>query len=282
MGGAGQPSLEIGGERRSLAGPWKFRVGSVSLAPDEQHVNHVPTLLYNKMVHPLRSYPVAGVIWYQGESNANSDVQAAEYRQRFNALIRQWRRAWGEAAGPIPFLWVQLPNFGAVDAEPPAHAAWATLRESQTAALSLPRTGQAVAIDLGDPGDIHPRNKQEVGRRLALVSLKVAYRRAVTASGPTYRSHVVRAARVVVKFQVPGGGLTTRGSGDAVTGFAVAGADRRFVWANARLEGGRVVVWSDAVPHPVAVRYGWSNSPAHLSLYARSGLPAAPFRTDSW
>jgi sialate O-acetylesterase len=274
--------LEVGGVRRALAGTWRFKVGAVSFQADGQRINKIPTGLYNRMLHPLLPFPIKGVIWYQGESNANSVDQAIAYRPLFQDLIRSWRREWRGVRGPIPFLWVQLPNFGTVDTVPPDRSAWAALRESQTAALALPRTGQAVIIDLGEAGNIHPRNKQEVGRRLALVAERVAYGHSPVSSGPTYQRHEVRGGRVVIAFNHRGGGLVSHAPDGRVTGFAVAGGDRRFVWAEARIEGDRIVAWSDRVPHPVAVRYAWSNSPAGLTLFNREGLPAAPFRTDRW
>ena len=269
--------VETASGRKSLAGTWRFRVGAVNLGTDGQRINKVPSFLYNRMIHPIVRYPIKGAIWYQGESNANDDAQAAAYAPLFAGLIRDWRRAWG--IGDFPFLWVQLPNFGSVDATPPATAGWAILRESQTAALALPATGQAVAIDVGDPADIHPRDKEPVGRRLALVARRVAYGERIPASGPTYRRHEVRDGRVTIEME-DADGLTMRG--ETTGAFAIAGADRRWVWAQARVEDGRVVVWSPEVPRPVAVRYAWSNSPASAPLRNRQGLPARPFRTDTW
>jgi sialate O-acetylesterase len=274
--------VEVGGTRRSLAGTWKFRVAMVRIDEDGQQINKVPTVLYNRMVHPLLPFPIRGVIWYQGESNANEVAQAATYREHLATLIRSWRQEWGGELGAFPFLWVQLPNYGAVDTVPPDRAAWATLRESQTAALALPNTGQAVTIDVGEPNDIHPRNKQDVGARLALVARSVVYGHDVVSSGPAYRRHAIRDGRVVIEFDHTDGGLVSRTAGDGVVGFAVASDDRRFVWARARIDGNRVVVWSDQVPQPAAVRYAWSNSPPTPSLYNGAGLPAAPFRTDRW
>jgi sialate O-acetylesterase len=164
--------------------------------------------------------------------------------------------------------------------EPPAQSAWATHRESMSAALALPNTGQAIAIDLGEANDIHPRNKLDVGARLARIALGLVYRNQLVASGPTYRAHTIRDGRVSIEFDHAGGGLVTRRTDGTVGGFAIAGADGRLVWADARIDGNKVVVWSDKVPNPVTVRYAWSNNPSTASLYNREGLPTAPFRTD--
>ena len=289
----GAVSLASATGTRSLAGRWKFKVGEVSFRPDGQQINKVPTVLYNKMLHPLVTFPIRGALWYQGESNANTVQQAAAYRGQFATLIKSWRGEWASAnvalsvakglhLASFPFLWVQLPNFGAADSVPPATSAWATQRESMTSALSLANTGQAIAIDVGEAGDIHPKNKQDVGKRLALVARRVAYDQRVVASGPTYRSHVVRDGKVIVSFHYVGRGLESRSPDGSVGGFAIAGADRRWTWANARITGTRVEVWSDAVSNPVAVRYAWANNPEKANLYNHDGLPAAPFRTDQW
>ena len=287
-GSAERIYLEVGGEHRPLPREWQFRVGQITLQPDGQRINKVPAVLYNRMLHPLLRFPIKGVIWYQGESNANNDAQAIAYRPLFAGLIDGWRREWARASGvdamrELPFLWVQLPNFGAVDTVPPATAGWALLRESQTAALTLPYTAQAVAIDVGNPADIHPRDKQPVGHRLALAAARIAYGKPVVATGPVYRGHRVNNGRTIIEFDDAGAGLAARGGGESISGFAIAGADRRWVWAEARIEGGRVVVWSPQVAEPVAVRYAWGNSPRNPGLVGgSSGLPAAPFRTDDW
>ena len=279
----GDPStvyLETGGNRIRLGGSWKFRVGRVDMMPDGQRVNKIPTVLYNAMLNPLQRLPIKGVLWYQGESNANNDEQATAYRAQFEKLIRSWRSEWSGGLGDFPFLWVQLPGFNPPDSVPPARSAWATHRESMTANLALPNTGQAIAIDLGDATDIHPTNKLDVGIRLARVALKSVYGKPVVASGPTYRSHVTRNGQVTIQFDNVAGGLVTRRADGRVGGFAVAGADGKLVWADARIEGDRVIVWSPQVSNPVTVRYAWSNNPNTASLYNREGLPAAPFRTD--
>jgi sialate O-acetylesterase len=278
----GDPSLlylEIGGVRRPLRESWRFRVGVVTMKPDGQRINKVPTVLYNKMVQPLLPYPIKGVIWYQGESNADRLEDAAAYRDLFADMITSWRSAW--RLGDFPFLWVQLPNYMPAVAEPSLTSNWATLRESQTAALRLPHTGQAVVIDLGEAGDIHPKNKHDVGVRLAAIARTVAYGQPVVNSGPTLRRFAVRGNRVTIEFQ-HAAGLRTRVPAGTIGGFAISGSDRRFLWAKAEIVGDKIVVWSDQVPRPVAVRYAWENNPDHANLVNVAGLPAAPFRTDAW
>jgi len=270
--------VEVAGARHPLAGTWKIGLGQVTVNADARK-NQVPTMLYNKMVHPLLPFPVAGFLWYQGESNADSEG-AKVYRDLFAAMITDWRLRWGR--GDLPFLWVQLANFMAAS-DRPVESHWATLRESQSSALALPRTAQAVIIDIGEADDIHPRNKQEVGRRLALAARKVAYGEEITYSGPLYRSHQTRGNRMVIEFDHIGGGLIAKGREDRrLDEFTIAGANRRFVWADATIEDGQVVVWSDEVKSPVAVRYAWADNPARANLFNLEGLPASPFRTDSW
>jgi len=276
-GEAGLLFVEAGGERRPLAGEWRFRPGVVTVNLDF-HKSQVPTMLYNAMIHPLQRASIRGVLWYQGESNAEPG-DALAYRAQFATMIRDWRAGWG--AAELPFLWVQLANFMAAQPQP-ADSDWALLRESQSAALALPATGQAVAIDIGEAADIHPRNKQEVGRRLALAARKVAYGEDMEWSGPTYRRHEVQDGKVVIELD-HAGSLVARGdAGGRLRGFAIAAADRRFVWADATIEDGRVVVWSEEVPAPVAVRYAWADNPEGANLSNAAGLPASPFRTDDW
>ena len=276
--------LTTGSTPHPLAGTWKFRVGELMMGMDGQRINKVPAVTYNKMVKPLLPFPIKGVIWYQGESNANNVEQAATYRRQLPLLVRSWRQAWAPSGsnGAFPFLWVQLPNFGAPDSTPPAQSGWATMRESMTASLAVPNTGQAITLDVGESGDIHPKDKETVGRRLALVARRVAYGERVESSGPTYRASQMQGNRVTIEFDHVGSGLTSRAPDGRIDAFEIAGADGRFVWANARIEGNHVVVWSDAVPKPVAVRYAWTNDPEGALLFSRDGLPAAPFRTDRW
>ena len=277
----GQPDLlyvEVAGRRRPIAGEWRFRPALVTVKLDF-HKNQVPTVLYNKMVHPLFSSPIRGVLWYQGESNAGPE-DAFAYRRLFRTLIKDWRAGWG--LGDLPFLWVQLANYLPAGAEP-SESSWALLRESQSAVLALPVTAQAVTIDIGEARDIHPRNKQEVGRRLALAARRVAYGEDLIFSGPVYRRHKNREGQIVIEFAHVGRGLVAKGGkAPRHEGFTIAGPDRRFVRAIASVQGNRVVVWSDAVPNPVAVRYAWADNPEGANLFNLEGLPASPFRTDSW
>ncbi|MEJ2581320.1 MAG: sialate O-acetylesterase, partial [Acidobacteriota bacterium] len=235
-------------------------VGRTSLAWNVTRVYQVPAAFLregrNQITVRVEDTGGGGGIWgYQGESNADSDSSLV-YRDLFANMITDWRMRWNR--GDLPFLWVQLANFMAAS-EQPGDSEWAVLRESQSAVLALPKTAQAVIIDIGDADDIHPRNKQEVGRRLALAARRVAYGEKIEFSGPVYRSHEVRGSRVIIDFDHTGGGLVARGREDRkLAEFAIAGADRHFVWAEAIIENNRVVVWSDKVAQPVAVRYAWA------------------------
>jgi len=273
-------ALLVGGAPKSLDGSWKFKVGRVTIGTDGQRINKIPTVLYNKMVYPILPLSIKGVLWYQGESNANNARQAMDYRAQFATLIRSWRREWSGGHNQFPFLWVQLPGYGKPDSVPQSQPGWALQRESMEAALALPKTGRAIAIDLGGAAELHPRNKEDVGARLALVGRKVAYGEAVDASGPTFESMTMRGDTAILTFARVGKGLVARGG--EVGGFAIASADQHFVWASAKIVGNRVYVWSDRVRSPAAVRYAWSNYPEKANLYGANGLPAAPFRTDHW
>lgn len=237
-----------------------------------------PTSLYNAMIAPLLPFPIRGAIWYQGEANANTSEDALLYHKLFSTMIGDWRAAWGQ--GDFPFLYVQLANFKERYPDPQPHSPWAELRDSQRLTLSTPNTGMAVIIDIGEGDNIHPKNKQDVGKRLALAALAKAYGKDVAYSGPMYRSFSVEGGRVRIAFDHTNDGLATRG-GDHLVGFSIAGEDRRFVWAEASIEGDAVVVWSDEVAKPAAVRYAWADNPA-CNLYNGAGLPASPFRTDPW
>ncbi len=232
---------------------------------------HAPASLYNAMIAPLVPYNIRGAIWYQGESNAGAD-QAYRYRRLFTTMIQDWRTRWGQ--GDFPFLFVQLANFQAVETTD-----WPVLRESQTEALHLVNTGMAVTTDIGNPNDIHPRNKQDVGERLARWALAATYGRDLVRSGPLYRQMTAEGSQVRLWFDHIGGGLEA--AGGSLGGFVVAGPDRIFHPAQARIDDGTVVVSSDAVPAPAAVRYAWRDHPVN-TLRNAEGLPASPFRTDQW
>ena len=270
-----------GGTPRALA-DWRFRPSDVSLALVDDKNQH-PALLYNAMIHPLQPYALRGVIWYQGESNANTVADALRYRRQFPALIEQWRKQWRTQwdAPSLPFLWVQLANFSS-GVDKGDESPWATLREAQSMTLWMPGTAQAVAIDIGDPADIHPLNKQEVGRRLALAARHVAYGEALPFHGPVPQYTRFEGNKAHVEFGTSGGTLAVRGGGTRVHGFALAGTDQVFHPAEATLQDGRVVVRSAAVPRPAAVRYGWSDNPADADLINTDQLPASPFRSDNW
>ncbi len=265
----------------SLAGEWKYQASTplAQTTPVPQRLDNNPnttTVLYNGMIAPLVPYGIKGALWYQGESNASRAVQ---YQTLLPTLIRDWRARFG--VGEFPFFIVQLANFMAVEKQP-SDPPWAHLREAQAlTARNLPNTGLALAIDIGEAGDIHPRNKQEVGRRLALAARGIAYRQPITYAGPTYRT-MRREVNAIRLFFDHAEGLTAKdipGAGGSLRGFAIAGANGRFVWADARIDGNSVVVSSPQVPNPSAVRYAWANNPV-ANLYNRAGLPAAPFRTD--
>ena len=270
-----------GGKARALE-DWSFRPADVTVALVDDKNQH-PTLLYNAMIHPLQPYALRGVIWYQGESNANTVADAARYRRQFPAMIEQWRTQWRTQwdAPSLPFLWVQLANFSS-GTDRGDESPWAVLRESQSMTLWMPGTAQVVAIDIGNPDDIHPLNKQDVGKRLALAARHVVYGETVQFHGPTPQYTRFEGNAAHVEFGDAGGTLAVRGGGTRVRGFSLAGPDRVFHPAEASLVDGRVVVRSAAVPHPAAVRYGWSDNPATANLINTDQLPASPFRSDNW
>ncbi len=270
-----QVFLEVSGKRFPLQGAWdhKSSVLTSDFGIKETGPNTFPSQLYNAMIAPLTSFAIKGVIWYQGESNTS---KAQHYQVLFPSLIKNWRSKWGY---DFPFFWVQLANFMA-PAELPKESQWAELREAQSLTLKLPATGQAIAIDIGEAKDIHPRNKQDVGLRLALSALKVAYNKDVVDSGPVYKSMTIDGSKIKLSFMNTGGGLYAKDKYGYVKGFAIAGVDKKYVWAKAYVEGDRVVVSSDQVENPVSVRYAWGDNPDDANLYNKEGLPACPFRTD--
>ncbi len=260
-----------------LGGLWRYAVeanyGPVEVPPQPGGW-YWPSSCYCGMVAPLIPYGARGAIWYQGEANVGRAVQ---YRDLFQALIRDWRQQWGQ--DHFAFLFVQLANYLAIR-EGPASSPWAELREAQAAALALPETGMAVAIDVGEANDIHPTNKQDVGHRLACAALAKVYQvPEMPASGPLFARAQASGSSMHIVFTHTHGGLLARGG--RLTGFSLAGADRRFVWAEAQIDGDSVIVSSPTVPAPVAVRYAWADNPV-CNLYNGANLPTAPFRTDNW
>ena len=243
--------------------------------PKDQEILR-PTGLYNGMVAPVAGYPMRGVIWYQGESNAG---QAYLYRRLFPAMIKVWRDKWGQ--GDFPFLFAQLAPFEFEAVSPdPKDSTWAELREAQLqTAENFKNTGMAVITDAGDPKDIHPKDKETVGKRLALIAQGKVYHQRLEYYGPIYKSMKVRDGKAVISFTHIGKGLMAKDG--ALKGFAIAGEDRKFVWADAVIKGKTVVVSSPKVAKPVAVRYGWANNP-EVNLFNVNGLPASPFRTDDF
>jgi sialate O-acetylesterase len=233
---------------------------------------NVPTVLYNGMIAPLLPMAVKGAIWYQGESNAGRPKQ---YQTLLPTLIRDWRGRFTSSGGEFPFFIVELAGFMPTDAEP-KDSQWAELREAQfMTAQSVGHSAIASALDLGNTMDIHPKNKQEVGYRLALDALAIAYGKDVEYSGPVYKSMEVKGNSVVIHFDHAEGGLAGNPKG-----FAIAGEDGKFVWANAKAQGDTVTVSSSKVEHPTAVRYAWANNPDQANLYNKAGLPAVPFRAE--
>lgn len=257
---------------------------------------YMPGYLYNGMIHPILPYAIHGVIWYQGESNSS---RAYQYRTAFPLLIADWRKQWNQ--GDFPFYFCQLANFTSKSSEP-GESSWAELREAQSMTLKVPNTGQAVLIDIGESGDVHPRNKKDAGERLALIALAKDYGRSTAWSGPVYDSMKINNGKAILTFTHVDGGLVARplpgtypvvsevdetaplvpnSPQSQIEGFAICGQDKKWAWADAKIEGDKVIVWSDQVPAPVAVRYAWAHNPT-CNLYNKAGLPASPFRTDDF
>ncbi|CAN5692808.1 sialate O-acetylesterase [soil metagenome] len=257
-----------------LRGTWQFKLGAASAPiPSSTTFNYMPGGLYNAMTAPLINYSIKGAIWYQGEANA---LRASEYQQLFSAVIKDWRQQWQQ--GDFPFLYVQLANFMQTK-EQPSESDWAALREAQLKTLSVPNTGMAVITDLGEWNDIHPLNKEDVGKRLALAAEKIAYHeKHIVYSGPVYQSMKIDGNKIIISFTNTGSGLIAK-DGD-LKYFSIAGNDKNFVWAKAIIKNNTVIVWNDAIKNPVAVRYAWADNPEAANLYNKEGLPASPFATD--
>jgi sialate O-acetylesterase len=270
-------ALTAGDERIDLKGDWQYCLGAdMEPLKGQTFIRWKPMGLYNAMIAPLLNFKIKGVIWYQGESNAG---KPAEYKKLFPVLIHNWRKNW--KLGDFPFLFVQLPNFMEARKQP-AESNWALMREAQLQTLTVSNTAMAVAIDIGEWNDIHPLNKKDVGKRLALAARKAAYgEKDIVSSGPLYKSMKIDGNKIIITFAHTGSGLMTKGD-DKLKCFAIAGADKKFVWANAKIEGDKVIVWHDEITSPAAVRYAWADNPEGANLYSKENLPASPFRTDSF
>jgi len=258
--------------REALEGDEDFRPILERGAKFDPKIPNQPAVLFNGMIHPLLNFAIRGVVWYQGESNC---ARAEQYQKLFPTLIQDWRKRWG--LGDFPFYFVQLAPFRYRNADPRNAA---ELREAQRLTLRLPNTGMVVTTDIGDVNDIHPTNKQEVGRRLALWALAKTYGKTdLVYSGPLYREAKIEGNKIRIFFDHVDGGLVVKG--EELTHFQIAGADGEFKPAKAVIDGETVVVWNEEVANPVAVRFGWSDD-AEPNLFNAAGLPASPFRTDNF
>ncbi|WP_308991265.1 sialate O-acetylesterase [Mariniflexile litorale] len=267
-----------------LKGYWNYKVGDV-FKPSEfknntnekptRRINpqNEPTSLHNAMVAPYTRFALKGILWYQGESNSG---QPEKYKSYMDALITGWRQVFNQPE--LPFIYAQLPNFMEVSYLP-TESSWAEFRAAQLKALSIPNTAMTVNIDLGEWNDIHPENKKDVGERMALAGLKLAYNQDLVYSGPLYKGYEIKENKVIISFNHVGSGLIPN-DGEALSEFAIAGKDKKFVWAKAKIEGDKVIVWSDDIETPQYVRYAWADNPDNPNLYNKEGLPASPFETN--
>ena len=277
-GNAALMKLSLSPEKSiNLAGNWQYKIGfnlsEIPAAPVTWNNPNQPTVLYNAMINPIVPFTIKGAIWYQGESNSD---KAYQYRELFPLLIKDWRKQWKSG---FPFYFVQLANYTTQLSEP-SEAAWAELREAQLQTLHLENTGMAVSIDIGAAKDIHPKNKQEVGRRLSLIARAKTYNENIVFSGPIYDSYRIEGNSIRISFKYADKGLKTP-NGEILKGFAIAGLDHVFHWADAVITGNEVVVSCKNVENPIAVRYAWAANPV-CNLYNEANLPASPFRTDDW
>lgn len=277
-GGFNPPAEEMyisdGNTKLSLAGVWKYMKDLEPSLPKIHNYQYYPTFLYNAMIHPILPYGLKGILWYQGEAN---DTLAYNYRTLFPLMINDWRIRWKQ--GYLPFLYVQLPNYKKLQTEP-MESEWAELREAQAMALVQPNTGMVCTIDLGEAETIHPKDKQDVGYRLALQAEKLAYGKAGTVSGPMFSSFRRDGNTIRISFKEIGSGLKTKDS-SSPREFTIAGADHKFYNATAQIRNNEIIVSSDKVTNPVAVRYAWSDNP-DCNLINAEGFPVVPFRTDNW
>lgn len=266
--------LSLGSSHIPLNGQWKFQVEAIKRSINE---NSFPSLCYNAMINPLIPYAFKGVLWYQGESNAGRSYQ---YRKAFPLMINDWRKKWNQ--GDFPFYFVQLASFNS-KGNSNEGCGWAELQEAQTMTLSLPNTGMVVTTDLvTNPSDVHPTNKQDVGKRLAAIALNNLYQKPMVSSGPMYKSMEIIENQVVVSFNDIGSGLFTPDKYGYIKGFEIAGKDQIFHYAKAYINDNKVILFSDKVPNPVAVHFSWVGDATESNLFNKEGFPAVPFRTDEW
>jgi sialate O-acetylesterase len=259
-----------------LSGPiWKLMPSFAEYHTYAHLMNNVGITLYNAMIHPLTRYAIRGVLWYQGEANTG---RAYQYRTTFPELISDWRSKWGEE---IPFYFVQLSSYGPNQSSNEG-SDWAELREAQTMTLKLPKTGMAVTTDIGNANDIHPTNKQDVGKRLAAIALNELYGVKMPHMNPMFESLHIQGNQAILTFRNTGSGLKAEDKFGYVRGFEIAGADKKFRYAQAQISGNRIIVFHPEVSEPAAVRYAWSNAPVDANVFSSDGLPLSPFRTDDW
>lgn len=257
-----------------LSGQWKFKVIAIKSSMDP---NKYPSLLYNAMVNPLIPYVFQGVLWYQGEANVG---RANQYKKAFPLMINDWRKKWKQ--GDFPFYFVQLSSFNEFNGNSSTGSKWAELREAQTQTLQIPNTGMCITTDIGNPKNIHPTNKQEVGKRLAAIALHNVYNKNVVFSGPTFKSLEIKENQITITFDNIGSGLLTNDKYGYIKGFEIAGADKVFHYAKAYISENKVIVYNENVSNPVAIHYGWADDAGDCNLYNKEEFPASPFRTDDW
>ncbi len=275
-GKAKEIQLVIGSKILPLAGEWRYNIESL-LSNGTVSPNSYPTLLFNAMLNPLINFSIRGALWYQGESNAG---RAYQYRAAFPLMIQDWRKHFKQ--GDFPFYFVQLASFNSANGNSEKGSAWAELREAQTMTLSLNNTGMAVTTDIGEATDIHPRNKQDVGIRLAAIALNRLYDKKMIDSGPAYQAMKVEGNKIRITLTNIGSGLIAHDKYGYLKGFEIAGSDQKFQYAKAWIEGSEVVVANESITQPKAVRFAWADNPEDANLFNKEGFPAVPFRTDSW
>jgi sialate O-acetylesterase len=256
---------------------WSFRIAKIAKAASGIGPNDHPSLLFNSMINPLIPYGIRGVLWYQGEANA---VRAYQYRIAFPLMITDWRQHWEE--GNFPFYFVQLASFNSANGDSEHGSTWAELREAQTRTLSLPATGMSVTTDIGQSNDIHPKNKQDVGLRLATIALNNIYGQPMEYSGPVYESMNIQGNKIILTFTHTGSGLIVKDKYGYIKGFEIAGPDHHFHYAKAFLENNKVIVYADEVSNPESVHFAWADDAGDANLYNQQGFPTVPFRSDQW